>query len=164
FVCNETFNKLKFIHYHYGHSDRQWRETKQIAREILREQGWRPKRTITAHVEQGDVVLPYSYELPLETGENLLYLEQRGVDADLAKYFHLRWCEFGFWSFTDENGKKDIQRFDNRIIIPVFDLDGALMTFQGRDLTGVSKSKYLFPKMLPGTGRFLFNGQNVMIT
>lgn len=164
FVCNEKFNKPKFLHLHFGHGDNEWGETKRVAAEILREQGWRPRRTVTAYVEQGDVVLPYSHELPLETGENLLYLEQRGVDGELAKYFHLRWCEFGFWSFTDEDDKKAIQRFDNRVIIPVYDLDGKLMTFQGRDLTGKSDRKYLFPKMLPGTGRFLFNGQNVMMT
>jgi DNA primase len=50
------------------------------------------------------------------------------------------------------------------VIIPVYDLDGDLKTFQGRDVTGKSDRKYLFPKALPGTGRYLLNGQNVIAT
>ena len=50
------------------------------------------------------------------------------------------------------------------MIIPVFDLDGVLKTFQGRDLSGTSDRKYLFPTSLPGTGRYLLNGQNVLAT
>lgn len=52
--------------------------------------------------------------------------------------------------------------FGERVLIPVYDLDGTMATFQGRDLTGESDRKYLFPPGLPGTGRFLFNGQNVV--
>lgn len=162
FVCGETFSKIRFVKEYFG---LEWRDVFGQAEMLLREQGWRPKRIVTAAVEQGGPVkLPYSLELPLPSGENLLYLENRGVTGDYARYFHLRWCEYGFWSFTDEDGKVRQQHFDNRVIIPVYDLDGELKTFQGRDLSGASQSKYLFPKMLPGTGRYLFNGQNVHLT
>lgn len=165
FVCNETFDKAKFIHAQQGHTDDEWRLTFDYIKDVLREQGWRPKRMSGAAVEVPDEVkLPYSHELPTAAGENLVYLEQRGVEGELARYFHLRWCEFGWWQFTKDDGAVERQKFDNRVIIPVFDLDGKLMTFQGRDLSGHSERKYLFPIGLPGTGRFLLNGQNVQLT
>lgn len=162
FVCNEPFTKTSFVKHHF---QVEWRDVGKICEEILREQGWRPKRMITAAVEIPDnIKLPYSLELPTPAGENLTYLEQRGVNGELAKYFHMRWCEFGWWDAVGTDGKPFQQRFDNRVIIPVFDLDGELANFQGRDLTGRSDRKYLFPIGLPGTGRFLLNGQNVHLT
>jgi DNA primase len=171
FVCNESFTKVRFLHFHFGHNN-DWRETGRVAAELLKEQGWRPKRIITAAVEVGEVRLPYSSELPLASGENLAYLENRGITGDYTKYFHLRWCEVGFWLYRHESGELRKQNFNDRVIIPVFDLDGTLVTFQGRDISGRSENKdlefpvqkYLFPKMLPGTGRFLLNGQNVHLT
>ncbi|RWB95513.1 MAG: DNA primase [Mesorhizobium sp.] len=171
FVCNETFNKAKFIHRHFDHADTEWGRTAEVLKEVLRDQGWRPKRTVGAAVEMPSTVkLPYSHELPLDTGENLTYLEQRGVTPELTRYFHLRWCEFGWWDYKKEDGTPARQHFDNRIIIPVFDLDGTMVTYQGRDLLGPPEDetafyrKYLFPIGLPGTGRFLLNGQNVHLT
>lgn len=164
FVCGQSFNKLNFIHAHYGHADSDWRETFKIASQVLKDQGWRPRRTIAAAVDHGEIKLPYSHELPTLEGENLLYLEQRGISDELTKYFQLRWCEFGWWSYKDDEGKPQQQRFNNRVIVPIFDLDGALVTFQGRDLIGTAERKYLFPIGLPGTGRYLLNGQNVQLT
>lgn len=170
FVCNYGYTKLKFIKEHF---QLEWRETFETAQEILKEQGWRPKRAVTAAVEHGEIKLPYSVGLPTEDGSNLQYLEQRGITADYSQYFRLRYCEFGWWEF-EEDGEKKRHPFDNRVIIPVYDLDGELVTFQGRSLAppltqeqkelGLTERKYLFPKMLPGTGRFLLNGQNVNAT
>lgn len=164
FVCNERFSKLSFLRHTWGLKENEWAVVFRQARELLVEQGWRPKRTVTAAVEQGAIVLPQSTPLPID-GQNLTYLEQRGITAELAAYFHLRYCQFGYWKFIDEDtGKPKLQSFENRLIIPVFDLDGTLVTFQGRDLGGTSDRKYLFPKAIAGTGRFLLNGQNVMLT
>jgi DNA primase len=167
FVCNKTFSKLGFVHQALGHdpdSKQDWGKTFDHVREVLREQGWRPKRMTSNAVEIPDEIkLPNSFSLPNAEGQNLQYLENRGVNADLAKYFHLRCCSFGYWYYNDEeDGKRKSQNFGDRLIIPVFDLDGKLVTFQGRDLTGTKDRKYLFPKGLPGTGRYLLNGQNAM--
>lgn len=161
FVCNAPYNKLTFLKAHFG---LEWREFFALCGDLLKEQGWRPKRLVTAAVDAGAVKLPYSHALPLETGENLAYLEQRGITADYARYFNLRWCEYGWWDAVKDDGEKWQQKFDNRVIIPVYDLDGDLTTFQGRDLTGRAERKYLFPIGLPGTGRYLLNGQNVHLT
>ena len=163
FSCDARFNKLKFIHDQLGLS---WRETFEHARKALKEQGWRPKRTTTAAVEQEKATFPNSFELPTPEGQNLLYLEQRGITPELAKFFHLRFCENGWWNYIKDDGSKGGQKFDGRVIIPVYDLDGEFVTFQGRDILGDTDDayyrKYLFPQSLPGTGRFIFNGQNAV--
>lgn len=158
FVCNEGFNKPKFVgkameleSHHLG----------RYMRDQVLEQGWKPKRRALTAVEFGEVRLPTSYPLPTPQGQNLVYLEKRGIDGELCRYLHLRWCDIGYWSYI-EDGKPGRQNFSDRVIIPVFDLDGTLKTFQGRDITGTSDRKYLFPKMLPGTGRYLLNGQNAL--
>jgi DNA primase len=155
--CETGFNKLKFIHIQTGLS---WRETFEHCRQFLKEQGWRPRKMVTAAVEQEKATLPDSFALPTEDGSNLQYLEDRGITGELAKHFHFRFCERGWWNFTRQDGSKGGQKFDMRVIIPVYDLDGTFVTFQGRDITGESESKYLFPAGLPGTGRFVYNGQN----
>jgi DNA primase len=107
--------------------------------------------------------MPPSFALPTHDGRNLLYLDKRGVTNEWAQYFHLRFCEEGWWNFKREDGTTGGQRFDNRLLIPVYDLDGTFVTFQGRDVSGENvEKKYLFPSGLPGTGRFLLNGQNAL--
>ena len=64
----------------------------------------------------------------------------------------------GHFKAEKEDGDVWYQDFSSRVIIPVYDLRGNLVTFQGRDITGKSDRKYLFPVGLPSTGRFLFNG------
>jgi DNA primase len=164
FVCSAGYTKIKFIRDHLGLGEKEWAPALREAEIVLKEQGWRPRREAMAAVTPGLVVLPTSDALPLPDGSNLVYLESRGFNADICRYFGLRLCEFGWWKFTDEDGNTSTQEFSSRVIIPVFDLDGTLVTFQGRDLTNTSKSKYLFPMALPGTGRFLFNGQNALAT
>jgi len=160
FSCGIGFNKMSFIHYHLG--EPKWSEVFDHVKAALRDQGWRPKRMTTAAVEDEKAKLPPSFPLPTPAGENLLYLEQRGVNGELAKHFHLRFCNEGWWNFKKEDGSTGGQKFDMRIIIPVYDLDGEFVTFQGRDITGTAENKYLFPKGLPGTGRYLLNGRNAI--
>lgn len=162
FVCNATFSKLSFIKSYLATDS--WREVVEHVKEALKDQGWRPKRMTSAAVEPGEVRLPLSVELPTKDGLNVVYLMRRGVSDDLTRYFHLRYCEEDWYQATRADGTPASQLFKQRIIIPIYDLDGKLVTFQGRDVTGQADRKYLFPMGLPGTGRFLFNGQNVMGT
>src|SRR5690606_11338072 len=105
------------------------------------EQSWRPRCKTSVAVNIETVKLPASFALPTPDGRNLQYLENRGITGELAKYFHLRCCVEGRWDFTREDGTRGFQRFNNRVIIPVFDLDGTLATFQGRDYTGLVGDK-----------------------
>lgn len=158
FCCNLGYTKLKFIKINTG---LEWRDTFRYCEDVLKEQGWRPKRKVETAVEMEKATFPTSFALPTPAGENLTYLEGRGFTADVARYFHLRYCHEGWWNFTKDDGTRGGQAFHERVIIPVFDLDGTFVTYQGRDITGAkTEDKYLFPKGLPGTGRYLLNGQN----
>lgn len=162
FVCGQTFSKLKFIHLYLGHTDGMWGKTFNYLKEVLKDQGWRPKRVTPVAVDETNVVLPLSVALPTKDGQTLAYLRDRGIDDDLTRYFSLRYCQTGWWNFEKPDGGKGGQQFGERVIIPVYDLEGELVTFQGRDITGTAEKKYLFPMGLPGTGRFLYNGQNAV--
>ncbi|WEU67317.1 DNA primase [Xanthomonas phage JGB6] len=47
----------------------------------------------------------------------------------------------GTFEVKDPTGRKMRQDYSNRIIIPIFDLDGNLKSFQGRDTTGEAEKR-----------------------
>lgn len=106
--------------------------------------------------------LPDSIELPTPDGQTLQYLMDRGFDQDVARRHHLRYCVSGWYNFDKPDGSTGGQNFSERVIIPVFDINGEMVTFQGRDITGEAERKYLFPSGLPGTSAFLYNAHNVV--
>lgn len=163
FRCDTKFSKWSFISQVLG-NPASGRVRDHIA-SFLDAIGWRPtprKAAVTPVDESEAIQLPTSFELPTEDGRNLQYLEDRGIDGDLCRQFELRFCAYGEWRYRNLAGEDKIARFDDRVIIPVRDLDGKLVTFQGRDVTGTSDRKYLFPATLPGTGRFLYNGHKAI--
>lgn len=158
--CGRTFNKFSFTRALLG--DATVTQVREYLGRLAREYGWRPPRRISVEVEtEVSWKLPDSFPLPIE-GRNLAYLDQRGIHSDLAAYFHLRLCYDGWYNYTKQDGSRGGSYFGQRVIIPVFDLDGTLSTFQGRDISGEAEKKYLFPPGLPGTARFLYNGHNAV--
>lgn len=122
------------------------------------QQGWRPKEEYVKF-DPGELNLPSCTpcaELPAMPR----YLMNRGITADIAQHFDLRLCESGWFSVDDPTGKTIKQNYANRIIIPVFNLQGEMVSFQGRDTTGEAEKRYLFPPMFSGTGSQLYNIQN----
>jgi len=157
--CEAKFNKWSFVKAHYGSTDT--RITVRHVKDVMHQTGWRPKRTVEVATNEATLALPDCTPLPIQ-GQNLLYLEERGIDLTTAKFFHLAYCFLGKHRYKRFDGKDGSQEFGGRIIIPVFDLDGNLVTFQGRDITGKAEKKYLFPSGLPATGRYLYNGHNIL--
>lgn len=157
FSCGETFNLWTLTKAILGTEDKS--EVAKYLGQLSDDTGFRQKRKeVEVLVEEVDVRLPTSLQLPTTDGQNLKYLEERGFDADLVRRFHLRFCMVGKHNVVAEEGESFTQDFSNRVLIPVYSLEGDLVTFQGRDVTGKSDKKYLFPAKLPSTGRFLFNG------
>lgn len=157
----ETFNKWRFIR--AVMSDISGREVVEHIKGHVQSPGWAPKRVHAAPMQhKGCIVLPQSLELPIE-GRNLAYLTQRGIPGEIAAYFGLRYCHEGFYFYTDD-GQNRRQDFSGRVLIPVYNLEGELVNFQGRDVTGVKEPRYLFPPGLSATGNHLLNGHNVRDT
>ena len=154
FGCNYKYNKYKFIKVSRGftrHGD-----LVRYVDGITPSVSYKPKVHPDAYKLNTDWKLPINKKLELE--EDLpQYLKDRGVDGKLCKRFDLRICENGFYKYNDFNERSRFVDFSNRIIIPVHSIDGELVTFQGRDTTGEADKKYLFPNMLPGTARFIYN-------
>lgn len=157
--CQETFNRYKITKQLIGAATAN--EVRLYLEALARELGFRPRRThsVEVAVEMGTAwKMPTSIPLPTADGRNLQYLEERGISGEIAKRFHLRYCHDGWFNFTRPDGTPSGVKFSERVIIPVFNLAGDLVTFQGRDITGTSTRKYLFPPGLPGTSAFLYNG------
>ena len=153
--CGRNFNLWTFAAAHLGTEDN--RLVGELFNTIAKTGGWRPKpRTPkpVVPVFTGDLKLPMSFPIP---DANIPYLHDRGVTVEIARQFGLRMCQDGAFFYKDEDGNDRRKVFSGRIIIPIYDIDGKLVTFQGRDITGLSETKYLFPPRLPSTGRYIYN-------
>ena len=157
----ENFSKWKFIKANLGTENN--REVVDHIKVIAREMGWRARKTTSREVkfEKPDLVLPESLPIPID-GKNLRYLAERNVDTKTAQYFHLRYSINGVFWYRMPDGEVRHQDYKQRIIIPVFDIEGNLVSFQGRDITGKQEPKYLFPPGFSATGKYLYNGHNAV--
>lgn len=154
--CGASFNLWTFAKAHLGTADN--KAVGQQFDEIAKGGGWKPKKRApkpVVPVISGDLKLPMS--LPAGTA-GIPYMNERGISVRHQQEFELRWCKDGAFAYKDEKGNDRKMPFSGRVIIPIRDLDGKLVTFQGRDITGASERKYLFPPRLPSTARFLYNG------
>jgi len=158
--CETKFNRWKFIKASLGRiSDR---EAVEHVKAVAAEFGWQPPRKKSAPVQMAsELVIPESIALPHQ-GRNLKYLDNRGITGAIADYFHLRFCKNGGFSYLGVDGDKIVQDYSGRVIIPIFDLEGKLVSFQGRDISGTAKQKYLFPPGYASTGAYLYNGHNAV--
>lgn len=154
FKCSFTFNKYKFIKASRGLTAH--RDVLQCFANMDSVISYRPKAVTQYRQINKDWVLPQNFKIELED-QVPQYLKDRNVDAKLSKRFDLRLCEYGFYHYKDFSDKDRAVDFSHRIIIPVKDSDGNMVTFQGRDMTGKAEKKYLFPNMLPGTARYIYN-------
>ena len=158
--CEATFNKYSFIRQlNNGISNG---EVIRHIKAIAREQGWRQRKTTKYSVENNidGLQLPDSIELPFN-GKNLKYLTNRGISSEIASYFYLKYSKNGIFRYLDGDQSRS-QNYASRIIIPIYDLEGTLVSFQGRDITGQSERKYLFPPGYSSTGKYLYNGHNAI--
>lgn len=154
----KTFNKFSFMREYIdaANTHEVINYVKTVAREIG---GWRAKKITPVEVELSELVLPESIPLP-HKGKYLNYLAHRGIPPELAQFFHLRYSHTGYFEYQLCDGPRR-QDYSRRVIIPIFDLDGHLASFQGRDITGEAERKYLFPPGYASTGKLLYNAQSV---
>ena len=158
--CESKFNKFSFIRANLQGVP--FSELMRHIKTVASEQGWRQKKQIKHDVDNdlNELQFPESVDLPFE-GKNLKYLTDRGVTNEIASYFYLRWSKNGVFKYNDGNQIRQ-QDYSSRVIIPIYNLEGELVSYQGRDVTGESDRKYLFPPGFASTGKYLFNGANAI--
>jgi DNA primase len=155
--CNARFNLFKFACAMFdGDKRRTIAHFEDYGSRILH----RPRKVeVIKPVILGDLVLPESVALPTPEGHTHPYLIDRSVLLTTQSRFGLRWCEKGVWNYADTAGVNRSLRYDNRILFPVFDLDNRCRTFVGRDTTGDSSLRYLFPPRLPSAASFFYGAE-----
>lgn len=154
--CSFKFNKFKLIQKVSGLAGEAL--DAHIA-SVAEDQGWLPKKE-RKELIRADLKLPSKlYPVPIN-GQNLQYLQDRGVTIATAAWFNLSYCLNGWYSFKLGDGEEKFVNYDARIIIPIADLDGKLVSFQGRDVTGLKEPKYLFPTGYAVAGSHIYNGHN----
>lgn len=154
-ACSFKFNKFKLIRAVSGLSGNELGEHIAATAEA---QGWMPKK-VRAEIKRGKLELPSKLRTIPENGKHLKYLADRGITVDSALYFQLNYCHGGWWKYTVDDSEKYVS-YDKRVIIPIANLEGELVSFQGRDITGTKSPKYLFPTGFAVSGSHLYNGQN----
>jgi len=83
------------------------------------------------------------------------YLLGRGVELTTAKYFNIKACKKNF-KYSD--GLTCYSK--GKLIFYIYDQNGNIVSWQGRDVTGKSKYRYLFPKGFKQS-QYLYNIQNI---
>lgn len=149
-----TFNLTQFAQAVNGLNS--FKETAAHIKAYLRSLGWRPARKPRVQAPPIDTsVLPPSWPLPMSGNKIHPYLAERGISAEMCAMFGLRYCPKGDHVYVAE-GEEKRQSYKKRVIIPIRDIEGNVVSFQGRDVTGEAIRKYLFP---PGsaTQRWLYN-------
>ena len=157
--CEAKFSKWSFIKASLGELTN--REVVDHIKTVAEEQGYQVKRTEFKPMAAGSLKFPKSIPLPIQ-GRNLKYLQDRGISNDTTREFGLRICQKGWFEYIDHEGERKLQNYSKRIIIPIYDLYGELVSYQGRDITGTSEKKYLFPPGFASTGSIIFNGHNAL--
>lgn len=158
--CGESFNLWTFAK---AHLQAENKAVGELFDRIAGQGGWKPKRRgprpEVKPALDGALKLPTSLPVP-DAGFG--YLNDRGVSVKMSRDFGLRMCLDGAFRCVKEDGSTWLQAYSGRLLIPIYDLAGQLVTFQGRDTTGKLEPKYLFPPRLPSTGRFLYNGHRAL--
>lgn len=156
----QTWNKWSFMK---GLFDCEGRALVDICRSLAKEQGWRPKLNTNNLGLQDLNTLSLPDATPAwEMSVMPEYLVRRGITKEVAEYFSLHWSESGKWKYVDPTGRELSQDYSNRILLPIFDLNGEMVSFQGRDTTGEAERRYLFPPGFASAGAYLYNAHNVM--
>jgi DNA primase len=154
-ACGFKFNRFKLIRAVSGLSGG---ELDAHIKATAEDQGWMPKRE-RVELVKADLELPSKLKpIPSPDGRNLAYLQNRGVTVETAQWFNLSFCKGGWWGYKLADGTQKWMNFDRRVIIPIADLDGRLVSFQGRDITGTQEPKYMFPVGYAVAGSHLYNG------
>jgi DNA primase len=145
FHCGTNFGPYKFI---MAHEDCSLDQAKAIAEGDPN--GW--ARTPSQPPVDPDLVWPLAKSIE-DSPAASAYLADRGIPSSLINHFGLYYCE------TPTQIEDRIFHTQKRIIIPIHDIHGKPVSWQGRTI-GNAKPKYLFPPAFKGA-ETLFNAWSI---
>ena len=146
FHCGRGFSPLSFVKASEGCSGR-------VAKSILKGagDGW-AKGEEEKEEEVGLITPPMCWAQ--DSPEAMAYLADREIPLGVAQHFRLRYAldniEIGGRLFYTKG----------RLIIPIFGMDGEMMSWQGRDISGKAKQRYLFPPGFKGR-EYVYNAHAI---
>jgi DNA primase len=143
FHCNQGFNSVKFVMAAEGCG---W----QRAVKILSDDDDDYERFKEETEPDERAIFPPMKPLGLD---GLAYLAGRGISEEAIKHFRLMFCN------ANTMIKGRVFYTKNRVIIPIHDITGKAVSWQGRDITGRAL-RYLFPPGFEGAG-YLFNAWSI---
>ena len=162
--CERKFNKYQLIKAFLKTEN--FKDVMANIDQYLEIHGWKPKieapQAKNIINETKSFNMPSFIPLPTSDGKNLDYLIKRGITNEATRYFELGYCDDGYFQFKRPDGGLAYQDFSKRVIIPVRDIDGTVVSFQGRDITGTADKKYLFPSGRNSTGTLFYNGHHAV--
>lgn len=162
--CERKFNKYQLIKAIL--KTESFKDVMENLDQYLEVHGWRPKVEVKKKgnpIDETDSFnMPSFIPLPTDDGKNLEYLVKRGITNEATAHFELGYCDEGYFQFKKPDGGLGYQDFSKRVVIPVRDINGKIVTFQGRDISGTAEKKYLFPSGRNSTGTLFYNGHNAV--
>lgn len=155
--CGVKFNKRKLFRQVSGLSGKAFVDHIKATAENF---GWMPKRERPV-VTMAALQFPKPMNPLPFNGRELKYLQDRGVTAESCEWFNLSYChEKAWWGYNLSDGTEKWVNYSRRVIIPIMDLSGTLVCFQGRDVTGEQLPKYLFPVGFAVAGKHIYNANS----
>ena len=87
------------------------------------------------------------------------YLASRNITKEMIEHFSLQYAIKNL-NIKFPNGEERQYKTKYRIVIPIFDLHGGMISWQARDTTGHAKNKYLFPPEFK-SAEYLYNASGI---
>ena len=83
------------------------------------------------------------------------YLRSRNITDEMIDHFQLQYIIKNM-NVVFPNKEEKQYKTKYRIFIPIFDINGVIVSWQARDITGRAKNKYLFPPEFK-SAEYLYN-------
>lgn len=147
FHCGQGFNAIRFVM-----ANEECNLTKAIKILLGDEDTWALPEDVEDDAEIG-LVFPKMIS-PLDSEQAMNYLNGRNIGPKLIEHFKLQYAVDNVMI----NGK--LYYTKGRIVMPIYDIAGKIVSWQARDTTGKAHQRYLFPIGFKGA-EYVYNSQAI---
>jgi len=149
--CEKGFSGISFIIAREGCSVKKAYEILDIEDDFISS----PKEEKVALSE-----IPFPETRPIALSEDAqAYLDFRGIDSTLIEHFQIQYAIKNL-RIVFPNGEERLYKTKCRVVLPILDIDGKIVSWQARDITGTARNKYLFPPEFE-SAKYLYNSNSI---